>query len=117
MGNIQSRAARAANSECERRSARAIKAYTLFQAANSAAGAQRGAVQSRHGVGKLQHFAHRHSFQNSIAEGSVEDVAGAGGIHAVDHEGGRIHEAPIDARERPVRAERHRRHAHAVFVL
>jgi len=57
---------------------------------DSATGAERGAVQSGHGVGKIQGFPQGHALQNGIAEGPVEDVAGAGGVDAIDHEGGRV---------------------------
>jgi len=47
-------AARAANSACERLSARAHQTADLFDSSNAAAGAQRGAIQGSHGVWKTR---------------------------------------------------------------
>ena len=62
----------------------------FVEAADAAPGAERGAIQGRHGVGEFEGVAHRHCLQNSIAERPVKHVSGAGGIHAVDHEGRRV---------------------------
>ena len=58
-----------------------------------------------------------HALQNSIAKGPMEDVAGAGGIHAIHHEGRRVDKLSFFERERAVGAERHGGDAHLVFAL
>src|ERR1035438_7386608 len=74
----------------------------IVEAANAASGAEGGAVEGRHGIGKIEGFLDGHSLQDSIAERPVKDVAGTGGIDAVDDKSGRIVEPAVLAGERTV---------------
>ena len=89
----------------------------VVQAANAAAGAQRGAVEGCHGIGEIERLLHRHGLQNSIAERPVKDVAGTGGIHTVDDESGGVVELAVLAGEGAVGSQGHGGDADAVLFL
>ena len=84
---------------------------------DSASGSDFHAVQSGHGVGEVEGVAETIAFEDGVAEGAMEDVAGTGGVEAVDDEGGGVDEFAIHAGDGAESTEGHGGDLHAELLL